>query len=270
MSGQVTRRAFLFGALGAVAAGWVWFRERGVATQAAQPTATTATSTPPSTSTTAAATTSTATSASPTSTSTTSTVPSAPRIDALCRDAWRAAAPSGAFTDHTIDRMTVHHTARELTSNRNAPAAILSHQRFHQLDRGWPDIAYHFLVDLDGNVYEGRPVGAVGDTATNYDPTGHFLVACEGDFNLQALPDAQRDALIAVLAWAAAEFDTAPGTIRGHRDVAATTCPGDNLYPLISQGDLAAAVEERLAAGGVELEVVCGDVAADRINSIEA
>jgi hypothetical protein len=165
--------------------------------------------------------------------------------------------------------MTVHHTARLLAENRRAPEAIRGHQRFHQLDRGWPDIAYHFIIDLDGNVYECRPVGAVGDTGTNYDPTGHFLVACEGNFDEQPLPAAQQAALVNVLAWAGTEFAVDPETIRGHRDVAATSCPGDNLYALIDSGDLARAVADSLAAGTVTMEVVCGAEAEDRVAAIE-
>jgi len=43
-------------------------------------------------------------------------------------------------------------------------------------DRNWIDIPYHFLIDPNGNVYEGRNVFTVGETATEYDPTGHLLI----------------------------------------------------------------------------------------------
>lgn len=263
MSGHVTRRTFLAGAVGTAVAAWALLRDRGLATDT-----TTGTTTPPTTTpTTAAAPQPPATTA---TTSTTSTTAPAVRIEALCRESWGAAAPQGDFRQHSIERLTVHHTARLLPDNRNAPAAVLGHQRFHQLDRGWVDIAYHFIVDLEGNVYECRPVDAVGDTGTNYDPTGHFLVCCEGNFNDQELPAAQEAALVNVLAWAADKFGADPTAIRGHRDLAATSCPGDNLYPGIESGSLAAAVAAVIAAGGAELEVICGSAAADRIAAIEA
>ncbi|NND03662.1 MAG: N-acetylmuramoyl-L-alanine amidase [Acidimicrobiia bacterium] len=268
MSGDVTRRAFLFGIIGAAAAGWVWMRDRGLSTDAV-PSTTAGQAAPPSTSPIAPPTTATTTAAPATSTSTTTTSLAPVRIEALCRDSWGARAGSGNFDEHTIERMTVHHTARRLDQNSDAPRAIRTHQTFHQVDRGWPDIAYHFIIDLDGNVYECRTTSAVGDTGTNYDPTGHFLVCCEGDFNQQELPEAQRNALVDVLAWASGEFDVDPTTIAGHRDVASTSCPGDNLYPLIESGELVDAVRARKANGGAELKVVCGDEAFDRVRSIE-
>ena len=265
VSTQITRRAFLFAGMGAAAVGWVWLRDRPAVEDAAP-----STTAPPSTTDRVTTTVGSAPPTTTTTTTTTATTPPVAHIEALCRDAWGAAPPVGSFQEHEIERMTVHHTARLLSENRDAPAAVRGHQRFHQLDRGWPDIAYHFIIDLEGNIYECRPVSAVGDTGTNYDPTGHFLVCCEGDFNEQPLPAAQEESLVNVLAWAASEFGVSPDTIRGHRDVAATSCPGDNLYPLIESGDLARSVADSLAAGVVTMEIVCGSAAADRIAAIEA
>ena len=268
MSSDVTRRAFLFGIIGAAAAGWVWMRDRGLSADSV-PTTTAGQAAPPTTTTLPATTAPPTTTAAPASSTTTSTTLTPTQIEALCRDSWGARAATGSFTDHTIERMTVHHTARELRRNSDAPRAIRGHQNFHQRDRGWADIAYHFIIDLEGNVYECRPTGAVGDTGTNYDPTGHFLVCCEGDFNQQELPAAQQEALVDVLAWASLEFGVAADTIAGHRDVASTSCPGDDLYALIESGELVQAVQDRNANGGVALEVVCGDVAFDRVRAIE-
>lgn len=131
-------------------------------------------------------------------------------------------------------------------------------------------MAYHFIVDANGHVYEGRPVTAVGDTGTNYDPTGHFLVCAEGDFNQQSIPAAQIAAVVDLLAWGAAQFGVDPSTIRGHRDWASTSCPGDNFYPLISGGDLEQAVRDRVADGAPDVSVLCGDVATQLVTDIEA
>jgi len=190
-------------------------------------------------------------------------------VSALCREAWGELPVAGEFRTHTIERLTVHHTAALLETNAQAPARLRQHQRYH-IDLGWPDIAYHFVVDANGHVYEGRPVDAVGDTGTDYDPTGHFLVCAEGNFDEQEITAPQLEAVTNVLAWAAATFDVHPATIRGHRDWASTSCPGDRFYPTIESGDLMAAVEGRLRAGGAALTVVCGAEAAQTVADIEA
>ncbi|HSF85444.1 MAG TPA: peptidoglycan recognition family protein [Acidimicrobiia bacterium] len=223
------------------------------------------TTTEPSTTTTEPATTTTQ----PPTTTTSATVAAASSISALCRDSWGAKPPTGSFTTHSIQQLTVHHTAAVLSDNSLAPARARQHQNYHQ-SLGWPDLAYHFLVDAHGNVYEGRPVSAVGDTGTNYDPTGHFLVCCEANFDEQSVPAAQFSALAGVLAWAAATYGVDPGTIAGHRDHASTTCPGGNLYPRISSGELETAVRNQLGNGGVNLWIECGDSATARVAAIEA
>jgi len=101
----------------------------------------------------------------------------------ICREAWgaRPARPGG--TPQTITRMTLHHAAVALGDNRNAPARFRADQRYHQDTLGWIDIAYHFGVDGKGNIYQLRRPEIAGDTATDYNTIGHFLVICEGDFD---------------------------------------------------------------------------------------
>jgi hypothetical protein len=118
-------------------------------------------------------------------------------------------------------------------------------------------------------IYEARPADTVGDTATGYDPTGHLLVACEGDFDRQAVPDAQLASLVDVLAWAAVTYDIDPSTITGHRDWASTACPGGDLYGRIADGSLAGAVTGALAEGGATMNLWCGPDAAAFVTAIE-
>jgi hypothetical protein len=168
----------------------------------------------------------------------------APEI--IARAGWDARPIQGEFVAHTIERMTVHHTAELLEDPSQAPARLRRHQRYHQDEKGWPDIAYHFVIDSAGRVFEGRPLWASGDTATMYDPTGHLLVCCEADFDRQSPTGAQLESLVSMLAWGAVEFGVDPDTIKGHRDYAATSCPGGNLAALIDDGTIEALVRARL------------------------
>ena len=191
-------------------------------------------------------------------------------IEALCREAWGARPIDGRLTTHVPTRLTVHHTASVLSSDAAAPGYVRDHQAFHQLEKGWPDIAYHFVIDSAGIVYEGRPVGAVGDTGTDYDPTGHFLIACEGNFSRHGVPEAQRAALIDLMAWAATTYAIDPATLTGHRDWVPTACPGTAMYELIADGSLEAGVRDLLDRGGVGIDLQCGPAAITRVAAIEA
>lgn len=166
--------------------------------------------------------------------------------------------------------MTLHHTAAVLGDNSNAPARLRQHQQYHQDGQGWIDIAYHVGIDRNGNVYELRDWNLAGDTATEYDPAGHFLVLCEGDFDQEPVSEAQLDSAARVFAWAAGKFQIGSETLRGHGDHAATACPGANLEAHLASGELKRRVDAYLAAGRVELIEVCGPEADAVVADIEA
>jgi hypothetical protein len=173
--------------------------------------------------------------------------PPAVSLDALPRSAWGADPPDPSKMDtHVIDTLTVHHAGEQW--GRTGPARYRVWQDLHT-GRGWGDVAYHYIIGIDGTVYEARDTAYAGDTNTNYDPAGHFLVVVEGNFDKEQPTQAQLDSLVRVLAWASLQFGVSPSTIGGHRDHAATSCPGGNLYPYIATGDLQRVVEELIAEG---------------------
>ena len=187
----------------------------------------------------------------------------------FCREAWGAAEAEAGFENHEISRLTVHHTARKLNSPSDAPSAIRGHQRFHIEDRGWPDLAYHYMVSTDGNAFEGRPEQFRGDTGTAYDPSGHFLVCLEGDFDQQDPTEAQLDTVARLLAYGARKYGVASSTLGGHRDYAGTSCPGDATYALIANGSLANRVDAFTEAGTMTRSLWCGTEASAAVAAIE-
>ncbi len=189
-------------------------------------------------------------------------------IESICRSAWGAKPVRGDLVPHKVQRLTVHHSARALRDNRDAPARLRAHQSYHQ-SLGWPDIAYHFLIDRHGNIYKGRPSWARGDTSTDYDPSGHLLVLCEGNFSEQSITKAQVRALVRVLAWASKRFGVSPRKIRGHRDFASTACPGTDLYRLIDSGNIERRVRRRLRGGRTTKKTLCGRAGRRRVAAIE-
>jgi hypothetical protein len=188
----------------------------------------------------------------------------------LCRAAWGAVAVADSkYVRHTLNRMTVHHSGVSFTDNKLAPARFRAHQN-HYFNLGHADLPYHLLIDLKGNVYEGRPLWAKGDTETSYDPTGHFLVLVEGNFETQQ-PTAQQNAALAMaLAWGSQVYTLPTSSIRGHKDLAATACPGANLYAQISNGNVRTQAEGASRKGPIRLNLLCGEAGRKRVAEIEA
>ena len=202
---------------------------------------------------------------------TTTTAPPVRVIEVIERAGWGAAVAAPGMIEHTVERLTIHHTGTVLEDNRLAPSRLRDHQASHQTDRGWPDLAYHFAVDREGNIYEGRSVEFRGDTATRYDPTGHLLVVLEGNFDVEGTADPQLRSLTELLAWAAGRYSVGVETIKSHRDYlpGETACPGENLYALLESGELVGAVRS-LTDELIELIYLRGEEAVARIVEIEA
>jgi hypothetical protein len=166
------------------------------------------------------------------------------------REAWGARDPIVSRMDrHEIDEITIHHGGGN--GAPNGPAQFRSWQSWHMDGRGWGDIAYHYIVGKDGRVYTARDSRYAGDTGTNYDPATHLLIVVEGNFEVDHPSQVQLDTLTAVVAWAVDEWKVPLDEISGHRDHAATLCPGANLYPFIASGELVDRVDDLLGRGGV-------------------
>ena len=74
--------------------------------------------------------------------------------------------------------LVAHHSAFYEASGR---ATLLEVQRLHRGDRGWADVGYHFMIDVDGAIYEGRDLGVRG-VHTQGRNTGSAGVCLLGDF----------------------------------------------------------------------------------------
>ena len=105
-------------------------------------------------------------------------------------------------------------------------------------ERNWWDVPYHFLLDLDGRVFEGRDWRYMGETNTTYDPGGHFLISIIGNYERQEPTPAQLDAIADLMAWALREFDLPLDRIGGHYHYASTGCPGQHLRRRLEDGTL--------------------------------
>lgn len=149
---------------------------------------------------------------------------------------------------HRISHVTLHHTgdAQPLRPGDDPMQRLRGLQAWGARDRNWWDVPYHFLMDLDGSIYEGRDYHYMGETNTTYDPGGHFLISIIGNYGRQEPTQAQIEAIADLMAWALMEFDLAVDRIGGHYNYANTSCPGQHLRSYLEDGSLRQMVEARL------------------------
>ncbi|MCM2304008.1 MAG: peptidoglycan recognition protein [Elusimicrobia bacterium] len=166
------------------------------------------------------------------------------------RSAWGALPAAKPYEPTTPERISVHHTEAPQPSSRDAAADEMQGiQRFHQRGRGWIDIAYHFLIDGSGRIWEGRPLGLVGAHVKDRND-GNVGIALMGDFSprRQKPTAAQLDALIRLTRWLSETYTIPAERIKGHRDQEITSCPGKALYARLDEVRRAASATNGLYA----------------------
>ncbi len=187
------------------------------------------------------------------------------------RASWGAApAKEANSVARSLKFAVIHHTAGTNDySQADVPAILRGIQSFHQNSRGWNDIAYNFLIDKWGGIWEGRSGGIdkpiVGSHAANFN-TGTVGISLIGDFSATDASAAAIESTVEVTSWKlalagvradgtttvvgtadnvfpAGQTVTIP-TIVGHRDIGQTDCPG-RVWNLL--GSIRAAAAQRRA-----------------------
>jgi hypothetical protein len=162
-----------------------------------------------------------------------------------------------------VQTFTVHHTA-DGNSDPDPAARIRAIYHNQAVNLGYGDIGYQFLIDDAGRVYEGRWSGDDGLPGFNAEGlmvngahvagynAGNVGIALLGDFTSALPSDAAYHSLVSLLAvltrWqgvdplarvhyvnpiSGAQADEP--AIAGHRNWAATLCPGDAFAPMLGQ-----------------------------------
>ena len=160
--------------------------------------------------------------------------PGASRPLVHARAEWKAVAPTQPWSPDPLPwRVTLHHSDGKHTKTlveSEAEARFI--QDFHIHGRGWIDIAYHFLVDAQGNILEGRPEGVLG-AHTRGNNEGNIGIVLLGTYHppVNNVPTkAQLDAVAALGRYLVARYGIDPKSLKGHRDYKQTDCPGNIAY----------------------------------------
>ena len=188
-------------------------------------------------------------------------------------ETWRDPVPKMGTT---IVAGFIHHTASTNNySPEQAPAQMRALYAYYTKSLKYADMAYNFLVDQYGTVYEGRNACTYGDVNPCDGPSlpgigahtaglnvNTFAISAIGNYDTKAPsnPGAMVESIASLMAWKLAPYGLDPNAnasmvssdtsglskyssgmtavtpvISGHRDVGKTACPGRYLYPLIPQ-----------------------------------
>lgn len=158
----------------------------------------------------------------------------------------RAAAPAPAPSSSTITRSQLGWPSQSGGTRRSPDSivAVYVHHgesstsdvstwkgyRAYHLSKGWADIGYNYGVLADGTILEGRRVDVVPAAQAPYNTKG--LAICLVGSGDSGSPHVTSAALrsIAQITLSVLPHRGSPITIKGHRDVNPTRCPGDLLY----------------------------------------
>jgi len=141
-----------------------------------------------------------------------------------------------------IDEIIVHCTATraEWWATRTVNQKVAEVRAWHVRDRGWSDIGYHYLIDRNGKVAPGRPIGRNGAHTKGHN-SGTIGIALFGghgssehDAFLENFTPKQDAALRDLIAKLSAQYGIAK--VSGHNEYAAKACPGFNVTDWYGSG----------------------------------
>lgn len=148
-------------------------------------------------------------------------------LEIIPRSAWKARAPRSRLV---IPTPTIELWAHHSAGTEAGPAGMRRIQNFHMDKRGWSDIAYSFVIDrADLTIYEGRGAGVRGGHTFGRNSRSHGICVM-GNFQVLSPTDELVERLAELVAFGHGEGWWPDRFTGGHRDVRATSCPGDNLY----------------------------------------
>ena len=126
--------------------------------------------------------------------------------------------------------------AYPLTPRRTTTLLVLHHEagsgstaqqihNYHKNVNGWAGIAYHYYVRKDGTIYRGRPENMIGGHCLGYNSCS-IGICFEGNFENETMNQAQISAGWELIQDILRRY---PGiTVRRHKDLNQTACPGRN------------------------------------------
>lgn len=153
----------------------------------------------------------------------------------IARATWSpgTASPANMNAMNGIRHITVHHDGIGPFydhDERSTRRRLESIRRFHREDHGWGDIGYHYIIDRNGRVWEGRSIQYQG-AHVRYHNKHNVGVLLLGHFDQQSPSDRQIAALQQHVSRLMHRYNIPLDRVTTHREweTARTVCPGHTL-----------------------------------------
>jgi hypothetical protein len=150
------------------------------------------------------------------------------------RREWTSSPPNLSLINpmNGVNRITVHHDGMDpiaLRTKWDAASRLEQIRRAHiNHDPPWADIGYHYIVDPQGRVWEGRPVQYQG--AHVKDNNEHNLgIMVLGNFDEQRPTSEALSTLDALIADRMRAYRIPLSRVLTHQEINPTRCPGRSL-----------------------------------------
>jgi len=134
-----------------------------------------------------------------------------------------------------VQRITIHHSGMKTWEAEGwspTMAEIEAIREFHTgtapKERGWADIAYHFIVDRAGRVWQARPLVYEGAHVKGHNPHNVGIVLL-GNFDQQRPSAVQLTAVTDFILFLRGLYRVPAGQVFTHGELGQTECPGKML-----------------------------------------
>lgn len=158
------------------------------------------------------------------------TTANAPAV--IPRQSWTREAPRTWLANPmgSITRMTVHHDGMPPVAIRNAQeaAARIELIRRAHVGQGWADIGYHYIVDPQGRIWQGRPRNLQGAHVKDNNENNLGIMVL-GNFMEQRPTPAAQAALDRFILANMRGLRIPLYEVHTHRELRPTACPGTTL-----------------------------------------
>ncbi|MDD4319732.1 MAG: N-acetylmuramoyl-L-alanine amidase [Candidatus Peribacteraceae bacterium] len=162
----------------------------------------------------------------------------------------------------SVRLLVVHHTAMTVSSDsRPAEERMRAIYQYHAKTLGWGDIGYHYVIDENGLIYQGRTGGeAVVGGHVYCNNIGTVGIALMGNFETEQPSQTQMQSLQRLINTLGDQYGIDLNRsvayhgkifppVVGHRDLLATACPGyyvantmDQVLRNVRSGNLSASI----------------------------